>query len=85
MADFASLTPARAAHRTARNGPAHTEQRRRCRSARRMKHLMGMPYDGAPTDVDQEELGRFKMGPVRTIAASLCFGIAARFCFRVRF
>ncbi len=47
MADCASLTPARAAHRTARSGPARTEQRRHCRSARRMKHLMGMPCDGA--------------------------------------
>ena len=48
-----------------------------------MKHLMGMPYDGAPTDFDQEELDRFKMGPVRTAAASLGFGIAV--CFGVRF
>ena len=79
MADCASLTPARAAHRTARNTPARTEQRRHCRSARRMKHLMGMPYDGAPTDFDQEELDRFKMGPVRTVAASVGFGIAVRF------
>jgi hypothetical protein len=47
-----------------------------------MKHLMGMPYDGTPTDFDQEELDRFKMGPVRTVTASLCFGIAARFRFR---
>ncbi len=47
IADCASLTPARAAHRTARNGPARTEQRRHCRSARRMKHRMGMPCDGA--------------------------------------
>jgi hypothetical protein len=48
---------------------------------------MGMPYDGAPTDFDQEELDRFKMGPVHTAAASLCFGIAVRFgvCFRVCF
>ena len=53
---------------------------------------MGMPYDGAPTDFDQEELDRFKMGPVRTAAASVGFGIAVRFgsafalcaCVRVR-
>jgi hypothetical protein len=52
-----------------------------------MKHLMGMPYDGAPTDFDQEELDRFKMGPVQTVAASLCFGIAVRFgvCFGAAF
>ena len=46
---------------------------------------MGMPYDGAPTDFDQEELDRFKMGPVRTVAASVGFGIAVRFCFRAAF
>ncbi len=48
---------------------------------------MGMPYDGAPTDFDQEELDRFKMGPVRTAAASLGFGIAVRFgvCFGAAF
>jgi hypothetical protein len=44
-----------------------------------MKHLMGMPYDGAPTDFDQEELDRFKMGPVRTVTASLGLRIAVRF------